>query len=66
MNGCDENDYTITPFRVNNEMQYAVAVVGGEFLAFCTHESSAIAVREDAIQRAKKQGLQKRDIDYVY
>jgi len=66
MNGCDESDYTIMAFYVNNEMQYAVAIVGGEFLAFCTHESSAIAVREDAIWLAKKQGLQKRDIDYVY
>lgn len=66
MNGCDKNDYKIMSYRVNNEMQYAVAVVGGEFLAFCMHESSAIAVRDDAIQRARKQGLQKRDIDYVY
>jgi len=54
MNGCEIGDYTITPYRVNNTLQYAVSVKYGDFLAYCNHQESAIAVRDDAIRRARK------------
>jgi len=54
MNGCDESDYKITPFTVNLGSVFAVELKGGAMLALCYFESSAIAVRDDAIRRARK------------
>lgn len=43
----------IKPYPCNDEIHYAV-YEGERLIAFCHHESSAIAVRDDAIYQAEK------------
>jgi len=54
MNGCEESDYKITRFTVGDHTMFAAERKGGDMLAICYNESSAIAVRDDAIWRARK------------